>query len=71
MSVSGKIYGEDVNVSAKLNLEGCDTSSDTIHVNFQFIANGRLYQQQFTFPRQATVAASDIVLSADGFNRLD
>ena len=30
---------------------------------------GDLYQQQFTFPRQATVAASDI--SLDSFVRID
>ena len=71
VSITGKIYGEDVSVTAKLHLEGCDSSTDTMHCNVQFIANGHLYQQQFTFPRQATVAASDIVLSADDFNHLD
>ena len=71
MSITGKIYGENVSVTAKLHLEGCDSSTDTMHCNVQFIANGHLYQQQFTFPRQATVAAADISLSASDFTRLD
>ena len=70
MSITGKIYGENVSATAKLHLEGCDSSTDTMHCNVQFIANGHLYQQQFTFPRQATVAAADISLSASDFTRL-
>ena len=71
VSITGKIYGENVSATAKLHLEGCDSSTDTMHCNVQFIANGHLYQQQFTFPRQATVAAADISLSASDFTRLD
>ena len=70
MSITGKIYGEDVSVTAKLHLEGCDSSTDTMHCNVQFIANGHLYQQQFTFPRKSTVAAVDIELTADNLVRL-
>ena len=71
VSITGKIYGENVSATAKLHLEGCDSSTDTMHCNVQFIANGHLYQQQFTFPRQATVAAADTSLSASDFTRLD
>ncbi|MBO7686040.1 MAG: hypothetical protein J6V72_06645 [Kiritimatiellae bacterium] len=71
VSITGKIYGENVSATAKLHLEGCDSSTDTMRCNVQFIANGHLYQQQFTFPRQATVAAADISLSASDFTRLD
>ena len=71
VSITGKIYGEDVSVTAKLHLEGCDSSTDTMHCNVQFIANGHLYQQQFTFPRKSTVAAVDIELTADNLVRLD
>ena len=67
--MTGKIYGETVNAAAKLNLEGCDSSSDTMHCNFHFIANGHLYQQQLTFPRQATVSSDDITL--ESFVRFD
>ena len=69
VSITGKIYGENVSATAKLHLEGCDSSTDTMHCNVQFIANGHLYQQQFTFPRQATVTATDITL--DSFVRID
>ena len=71
VSITGKIYGEDVNVAAKLHLEGCDSSTDTMHCNVQFIANGHLYQQQFTFPRRDMVEAGGINLSANDFTRLD
>ena len=71
VTVTGKIYGEDVNVTAKLNMEGCDSNDNTMHCNMQFLANGHLYQQQFTFPRQATVAASDISLDELNFSRID
>ena len=69
VSITGKIYGESVNATATLDLEGLDGSNGTMHCNFFFLANGHLYQQQFTFPRQATVAASDI--SLDSFVRID
>ena len=71
VSITGKIYGENVSATAKLHLEGCDSSTDTMHCNVQFIANKHLYQQQFTFPRQATVAVADISLSASDFTPLD
>ena len=71
VSITGKIYGENVSATAKLHLEGCDSSTDTMHCNVQFIANGHLYQQQFTFPRKSTVAAVDIELTADNLVRLD
>ncbi len=69
VSITGKIYGESVNATATLDLEGLDGSSGTMHCNFFFLANGHLYQQQFTFPRQATVTATDITL--DSFVRID
>ena len=69
VSITGKIYGESVNATATLDLEGLDGSSGTMHCNFYFLANGHLYQQQFTFPRQATVTAADITL--DSFVRID
>ena len=69
VSITGKIYGESVNATATLDLEGLDGSNGTMHCNFYFLANGHLYQQQFTFPRQATVTASDITL--DSFVRID
>ena len=71
VSITGKIYGDDVNVTAKLNMERCDSDDNVMHCSMQFLANGHLYQQQFTFPRQATVAAADISLSASDFTRLD
>ena len=69
VSITGKIYGESVNATATLDLEGLDSSNGTMHCNFFFLANGHLYQQQFTFPRQATVTAADITL--DSFVRID
>ncbi|MBR5549157.1 MAG: hypothetical protein IKU71_05465, partial [Kiritimatiellae bacterium] len=69
VSITGKIYGETVNAAATLDLEGLDGGSGTMHCNFFYLANGHLYQQQFTFPRQATVAAADITL--DSFVRID
>ena len=69
VSITGKIYGESVNAAATLDLEGLDGGSGTMHCNFFFLANGHLYQQQFTFPRQATVTATDITL--DSFVRID
>ena len=69
VTVAGKIYGETVNATAKLDLEGYDDGTNTMHCNFFFLANGHLYQQQFTFPRQATVAAADITLNS--FVRID
>ena len=69
VSITGKIYGESVNATATLDLEGLDGSNGTMHCNFFFLANGHLYQQQFTFPRQATVTATDITL--DSFVRID
>ena len=71
VSITGKICGENVSATAKLHLEGCDSSTDTMHCNVQFIANGHLYQQQFTFLRKSTVAAVDIELTADNLMRLD
>jgi hypothetical protein len=69
VSITGKIYGESVNAAATLDLEGLDGGSGTMHCNFFYLANGHLYQQQFTFPRQATVTATDITL--DSFVRID
>ena len=72
VTVTGKIYGEDVNVTTQLNMEGYDSGFNEMHCNFQFLANGHLYQQQFSFPRKATVAAADFIsLDELNFNRLD
>ena len=69
VTVTGKIYGETVNAMAKLDLEGYDDGTNTMHCNFYFLANGHLYQQQFTFPRKATVVAEDMTL--ESFVRID
>ena len=60
VAVSGQIYGESVSSTATLDLEVYDDSTNTMYCNFYFLANGHMYQQQYSFPRQATIEASDI-----------
>ena len=69
VAVSGQIYGESVSSTATLDLEGYDDSTNTMYCNFYFLANGHMYQQQCSFPRQSTIEASDITYIT--FQRVD
>ena len=72
VTVTGKIYGEDVNVTTQINMLDYDSGFNEMDCNFQFLANGHLYEQHFTLPRQATVAAADFIsLDELNFSRID